>query len=31
MPVAAIMAGSAYCSSHFMVSPSDLWSSSRVI
>jgi hypothetical protein len=31
MSVAAIMASSAYSISHFMVSVSDLWSSSRVI
>ncbi|XBH68647.1 hypothetical protein VPH35_096742 [Triticum aestivum] len=30
VPVAARMAGSACCSSHSMVSPSDLWPSSRV-
>ncbi|KAG0520253.1 hypothetical protein BDA96_08G058000 [Sorghum bicolor] len=30
VPVAATMAGSACCSSHSMVSPSDLWPSSRV-
>lgn len=30
VPVAAITAGSACCNSHSMVSPSDLWPSSRV-
>lgn len=30
VPVAAIMAGSACCRSHSIVSPSDLWPSSRV-
>uniref|UniRef100_A0A804QWD0 Uncharacterized protein n=1 Tax=Zea mays TaxID=4577 RepID=A0A804QWD0_MAIZE len=30
VPVAATMAGSACCSSHWTVSPSDLWPSSRV-
>lgn len=30
VPVAAMMAGSACCSSHSIVSPSDLWPNSRV-